>query len=120
MNVAIFISRGNSPQRLRGHEGFFGGTRGHALQAVRASRGSSRCTSILKQLPRTDAEFPNARMRTTAPTNLLLPCRSWCSLCLRGEIFFLRDLVARSLTAGAFSVADRTLHRALDSVGWQL
>ena len=27
------------------------------------TRGSSLCTSILKQLPRTDAEFPNARKR---------------------------------------------------------
>ena len=31
------------------------------------------------------------KTRTTAPANLLLPCRSWCSLCLRGEIFFLRE-----------------------------
>src|SRR6266446_2395208 len=31
------------------------------------------------------------KTRTTALTNLLLPCRSWCSLCLRGEIFFLRE-----------------------------
>jgi len=55
-------------------------------QAVRASRGSSRLQYIHPQ-----AISKREKTRTTAPTNLLLPCRSWCSLCLRGEIFFLRE-----------------------------
>src|SRR5258708_5088249 len=59
---------------------------------VRALRGSSRCSSsILKPLLQTPAESPYPHILST---NLLLPCRSWSSLCLCGEIFFLRDLVA--------------------------
>jgi len=103
---------GNSPQRHREHEVFFGYPSTHS-QAVRVSRGSWRCnTSILTQEPShlhfrggftTEAqrarsffwECPGTRAfrRFDPREELLLPCRSWCSLCLRGEIFFLRDLI---------------------------
>jgi len=52
MNVAIFICRGNSPQRRREHEGSFGGTQGPVLRRF-GRRGVLRAanTSILTHEP---------------------------------------------------------------------
>ena len=95
MNVAIFISRGNSPQRHREHGGFFWGTQRHA------PRWFGRCAALRVAIHPSSSNYheqtPNLQTRSNADnrsTNLLLPCRSWCSLCFCGEIFFLRDLVA--------------------------
>jgi hypothetical protein len=97
MNVAIFISSGNSPQRHREHGGFFWGTQRHA------PRWFGRCAALRVAIHPSSSNYheqtPNLQTRSNADnrsTNLLLPCRSWCSLCLCGEIFFLRDLVARA------------------------
>jgi hypothetical protein len=64
LNTHSFCIRGNfTTETQRARRFPWGYPRTHS-QAVRASLGFSRCnTSILKQLPRTNAKFPNAKKR---------------------------------------------------------
>jgi hypothetical protein len=71
MNVAIFISRGNSPQRHREHGGFFWGTRGHA------PRWFGRCAALRVAIHPSSSNYheqtPNLQTRTTAQQTFFSP-----------------------------------------------
>jgi hypothetical protein len=82
---------GDSPQRHRELESFLLGVTENTLfggsGTGRVFRVATHpCSSSYHDGDRTTKR---AQTRTSRPTNLLLPCRSWCSPCLCGEIFFL-------------------------------
>jgi hypothetical protein len=83
------------------------GSRGHTLR--RFGRRAALRVAIHPSSSNYHEQTPNFQTRKNADNRSnkpSLPCRSWCSLCLRGEIFFLRDLVARSSTAVRYAVCE--------------
>jgi hypothetical protein len=82
-------------------------------QTVRASSGSSRRnTSILKQLPRTDAEFPNAKKRRQPLQQTFFSPADLGALCA-SVVKFLLPASYRSFGMNSFALA--TLPTNLDS-----